>query len=126
MPRNSKNVSYDTLFFLPDWKLNPTQRETDMLIVRQLLDELDGVKIGRYRDRFISYAKASASAAELYNRLQEVDVTQHSLEMQIWWRDHQEAGTERLRVQLTRKRRGADRKELIGKLTTYERDLLDL
>lgn len=41
--------------------------------------------------------------AQLCEKLHTVDVTKYSLEMQIWWRDHQKADKKRQRAELRRK-----------------------
>ena len=57
---------------------------------------------------------------------QENDVTKHSLELQIWWRDHQAADKKRIEREIAERKRKADRDKLISKLTEYERELLGI
>lgn len=96
-----------------------------------LLDELAGKpKIdkahwGGYHPRVYSASfDADALVAELCSKLQSVDVTQCSLEMQMWWRDHQAADKARIAVEIQRHKEEADRAAAIEKLTPYERKLL--
>jgi hypothetical protein len=99
-----------------------------------LLDELDGKPINQsywagYHPRV--YCRAATIeddkiVQELCSRLQKLDVTRHSLEMQIWWRDHQKADKERLERHIKEAVELKERKEAIAKLTPYERGLLGL
>ena len=99
-----------------------------------LLDELDGKPISQghwagYHPRV--YCRASIIEGdkivqELCDRLQKLDVTKHSLEMQIWWRDHQKADKERLEREVQKAVELKARQEAIAKLTPYERGLLGI
>lgn len=69
-----------------------------------LLDELDGKQWNRdwwngyHPDVYFQklYKQdADEMVARLCGELRKRDVTQYSLEMQIWWRDHQEADKRR-------------------------------
>ena len=98
-----------------------------------LLDELDGKKRIN-RDHWRGYhprvynerVDADEMTAELCSRLQGVDVSQYSLEMQIWWRDHQEADKRRTKARLAKAKTDKQRKAAIAKLTPHERKLLGL
>lgn len=62
---------------------------------------------------------------ELCSKLKKVkDISVYSLELQVWWRDHQAADRERMAEE--RKRRSLDRtkKRALAKLTTKERKAL--
>jgi hypothetical protein len=63
---------------------------------------------------------------ELCSRLQKLDVTKYSLEMQVWWRDHQKADKERLERGIREATELKARAEAMAKLTPYERGLLGL
>ncbi len=73
--------------------------ERELSRVACLLDELAGKTWERshwngYHPRVYNKADRSMGdqmVRELCSALQERDVTQYSLEMQIWWRDHQAA-----------------------------------
>jgi hypothetical protein len=69
---------------------------------------------------------AGGMTADLCQRLQEVDVTQYSLEMQIWWRDHQIADRKRLQKEFEKATLTEQRKSALAKLTSHERKLLGL
>ncbi len=83
--------------------MDPNHKEVDAARVACLLDELDGKPIDR--DYWQGYHPATyckrfnldSMVAELCSKLQSV-VKQYSLEMQIWWRDHQEADRARVRT----------------------------
>jgi hypothetical protein len=99
-----------------------------------LLDELDGEPINsmhwsgyhpRVYNRY-SESLADALVAELCGKLQKLDVAQYSLEMQIWWRDHQKADKERLEREIQEQKEGKDRDTALAKLSPYERKLLGL
>lgn len=57
---------------------------------------------------------------------QEHDVTQHSLELQIWWRDHQKADRERKERELREEKEAVERKVALSKLSDREQELLGL
>lgn len=107
--------------------------EKSISIVACLLDELDGITTTKswwegYHPRvYNNYTKEKVDkmVAELCSRLQEVeDITKCSLEMQIWWRDHQRADKARIEAELEAQKRQADREALINRLSKYERSLL--
>ena len=119
--------------------LNANGYEIRMSQAACLLDELDGKPINQshwagYHPRVYcraSIVEGDKIVKELCDRLQKLDVTKHSLEMQIWWRDHQKSDRERLeRERLEREIRKAAalkaREEAIAKLTPYERGLLGI
>ena len=114
-------------------------KEVQLSRVACLLDELDGKPINRgyregyhpavYNNRALQTPHSAAAdrlVAELCERLQGVDVTKYSLELQMWWRDHQAADKARIEHELARKKDDAARKSAIAKLTTHERKLLGL
>lgn len=100
-----------------------------------MLDELNGKKrINRehwqgYHPRVynrISRLDADKLTEELCSRLQDVDVSACSLEMQIWWRDHQEADKAKAKSALSAAKKKAERKAALAKSTPHERKLLGL
>lgn len=62
----------------------------------------------------------------LCETLQNSDVSKYSLEMQMWWRDHQIADKERIEDEIKKKKTSVERAAAIAKLTEYERKLLNL
>lgn len=89
--------------------MNPTNMEVNLSKVYAFLDELDTGKLSDEFHTSLGYdkrvygipSKATKShldekVAELCSRLRKVkNVKKYSLEMQMWWRDHQEADRKR-------------------------------
>ena len=76
----------------------------------------------------IYYYKTSSNENQLVDklckRLQRRDVTKLSLEMQIWWRDHQKADKARLQEEMKQLKDKKLRKAALAKLSPYEQQLL--
>ena len=115
--------------------MEATGKEVAISQVACLLDELNGkaeIEPSHWRGYHpkvygsLGGSYADALVSELCSRLQQVDVTTHSLEMQIWWRDHQKADKARLQKEIEAKQQGADREAALAKLSDYERRLLGL
>jgi hypothetical protein len=114
--------------------MNANSYEQQLSRVACLLDELAGKKWDRswwdgYHPRV--YCKADKGlgdlmVSELCEALQSRDVTKYSLEMQIWWRDHQAADKERCERELANAKNDAEREAALAKLTPAERKLLGL
>lgn len=107
--------------------------EKEMSKVACLLDELEGRTFSKHD--WAGYHKgvycnplpkqtADGMVAKLCETLQKVDVTKYSLEMQIWWRDHQAADKARVDREIAEAREAEARQAAISKLTPYERTLL--
>ena len=83
--------------------MEPTKRELEASRVACLLSELDGKPWSKDEWRGYHpdvYCRYSADLADnlvstLCHKLKNLDVSQYSLEMQIWWRDHQIADQKR-------------------------------
>jgi len=110
---------------------DPTHLEVNTAKVCALLEE---VKTGNLPNWYGNGSHSSAYncssdhrldniTAQLCSKLQNVNVTKFSLELQIWWRDHQEADTRRLKREIQECK---DRDAAISKLTPYERNLLGI
>jgi hypothetical protein len=112
--------------------LNATNIEIEMSKVACLLDELDGTPIDKsywrgYHPRVYGRLfDADRLVATLCSRLQGVDVTKHSLEMQMWWRDHLAADKARVEAEIAKVADEEARKLALMKLTKHERILLGL
>lgn len=118
--------------------LNPTQLEINLSNVYQLLDEVAGKKLPKsYGDGYDSRVynqglqkeDLDKKVEELCSKLQKLPktkISKMSLEMQIWWRDHQEADKKRLKEELAAKKTKAAKDKAIAKLTPHERKLLGL
>lgn len=110
--------------------------ERKMSKVCSLLDELDGQPINKshwhgYHPRAyncgLSRAEGDVLVAELCSKLQKVDdVSRLSLEMQMWWRNHQEADRLRLMAEQARAKTEAQRAAALAKLSPYEKQLLGI
>ena len=71
--------------------------------------------------------RADEATAELCDKLKKtVDVSKYSLEMQMWWRDHQEADRAREAKEKEAKAKEKLRATAMKKLTDKERDALGL
>lgn len=101
-----------------------------------LLEELDGKKWSSdhwdgYHPKV--YCKANREfgdrvVSELCGKLQKLSSKQLSnlsLELQMWWRDHKKADKEKLEKTLKAKKREKDRAAALAKLTPYERRILE-
>lgn len=111
--------------------MSATGAEKELSAIYGFLDELE---TGKLEDGFNdgydtrAYNKTDKEhldkkTAELCSKLQNTDVTKFSLEMQIWWRDHQKHDCKRLEKEM---KDATDREAAISKLTPYERNLLGI
>lgn len=93
--------------------MEPNQEERNLSKVLALLDELRGKPLDpdTFGNGFgpgynnSSNFNLSALTAQLCAKLQEVDVTKYSLEMQMWWRDHKIADARRIKSEEAAKKR---------------------
>jgi hypothetical protein len=116
--------------------MDATGFEIAMSRVYQLLDELDGKPINPsgwsgYDARV--YNKSSdkshdAAVAKLCAACEALGpkIKEHSLELQIWWRDHQQADREREAKVARLAKEEADQKAALEKLSPAERKALGL
>jgi hypothetical protein len=110
--------------------MDPTTKEVQLSQVACLLDELEGKPIDRRQwNGFhpLVYGQSvdcDGLVRRLCAKLQSVDVTKFSLEMQIWWRNHQAADKARIERELALKQNEKDREAILAKLTPRERSLL--
>lgn len=85
--------------------------------------------VGLYKDDVPYYGEVSAiheHTALLCKFCENNDVTGHSLELQIWWRDHLEADKVKLQAQLDKAKTDKEKEVALEKLTPNERALLGL
>ena len=66
----------------------------------------------------------TAKVCKQLQELGEKKIKTMSLELQTWWRDHQEADKRRLKHERFEKKKAARKKAALAKLTPYERRLL--
>lgn len=116
--------------------MNPTQMEKEMSVVSCLIDELNGVEPkptwwnGYHPDVYckrLDKQFCDNLVSRLCSYLKSVgDITVYSLEMQIWWRDHQKADQKRLEEEYLNAKIEDDRRQLLERLTPYEKELLGI
>lgn len=113
--------------------MEPNHWERQISQVACLHDELDGKEYHgaywfgahpRVYCKGLTKEQGDEMVADLCYRLQNVDVTDYSLELQMWWRDHQAADKRRVLKELKDKEEQRDREKLLAALTPYERKLL--
>jgi len=115
--------------------MDPNQSEKNLSVVYGLLDELEIGKLPsnfgdgydkRVYDQHLSQEHLDEKTKELCSKLQNTDVSKHSLEMQMWWREHQKADKERLQREISEQEDKKVREDALSKLSDYERKLLGL
>lgn len=115
--------------------LMPNEREIAMSKVACLLDEIDGKPINyshwngghpKVYGNLLDQEAADAMTAKLCSALQNLDVTKYSLEMQMWWRDHQKADEKRLIEEIASKKQKEERDAIISRLSPHERKILGI
>ena len=120
--------------------LEPNHRERNGSKVVALMQELDSgelselygtgyviKKIDKHQHRTYYNGNLDKDVNTLCDRLQQVDsIAEYSLEMQIWWRDHQAADAIRLQGELDDIEEAKEVEAALKKLTSYERELLGL
>lgn len=119
--------------------LEPNQKEKNGSKVLALLDELrtgtlDKQLYGSGYESFNpgfgtgNYYKGNLDrdVAALCTFLAVEDVTHYSLEMQMWWRDHQEADKLRIAREIQKATNDFDKEEVLKKLSPHEKKLLGL
>jgi vacuolar-type H+-ATPase subunit I/STV1 len=118
--------------------MEATQAEKNLSVVYGLLDE---IKTGKLPNDFgngydyrvygtTTKKRLDEKTEELCFALQILDqhqdVSKYSLEMQIWWRDHQKADKERIEKEMEELKEKEAKELAVAKLTPYERKLLGL
>lgn len=112
--------------------LKATNKELFLSQIACLLDELDGRPIdknhwdGYHPEVYNKSVNGDKLISKLCGKLQKVDVSKYSLEMQMWWRDHQEIDKARLKEEMKIKKTEEEKRKALSKLTDYERRLLGL
>ena len=97
-----------------------------------LLEELEGKAIdpscwdGYHPKVYNQQVNGDALVHSLCEKLQQVNVKDYSLEMQVWWRDHQKADAARLEKEIKAKATKKAKVAAMKKLSAYERKLLGL
>jgi hypothetical protein len=113
--------------------MEPNEIEEEASRIFTLIDELDGR--GRDERHWRGYHPLAYGrtcnldhiAGLLCSRLQKVtDIGSFSLEMQMWWRDHQASDKARIQTELALSETKKQKQEALSKLTPYERKILGL
>lgn len=114
--------------------MDANRKEIALSKVACLLDELAGNTNLNLRNwdgyhpavycKSRSKEDADALVSKLCSRLQTLDVTKQSLEMQMWWRDHQAADKARLKKEMEQEKTDQEKEVALSKLTDYERKLI--
>jgi hypothetical protein len=115
--------------------LNPTSLEKNLSVVYGLIDEFRTGKLPedfgngydeRIYNKGLGKRHLDDKVIELCSLLKGVEIERYSLEMQIWWRDHQRADEERE----DREKKEAIVKEIkeraLAKLTEEEKAILGI
>lgn len=105
--------------------LDPTQKEKNSLNILTLLQELN-YNTGNFSPSYGRPTTLEKDTQTLCELCQKIDVSKFSLELQIWWRDHQRADRERLQKEVFDIKRLEERKKALEKLTDYEKQLLNI
>lgn len=114
--------------------LEPNSTERKMSKVACLLDEFKGKKINRSHwngmhpdvysqtyDRYAPYRDHKEMIKALVAKIENCDLTQQSLEMQMWWRDYQ-----LVKEKKVKKKKKSDRDIALGKLTAKDKKALGI
>jgi len=112
----------------------PHQPEINLSKVLCFIDEvktgkLDKSSLGGYHKGAygkFTKEKLDKATAELCSMLKNKDTTRYSLELQIWWRDHQEADRQRVFKEASDAKARAVKEQALKKLTPEERKALGL
>jgi hypothetical protein len=115
--------------------MEANQSEKNLSVVYGLLDELETGKLPanfgdgydkRVYNKHFPKEHLDEKTEELCSKLQNTDVSKFSLEMQMWWRDHQKADKDRLQKEMSKQKDNEAREIALSKLSDYERKLLGL
>ena len=115
--------------------LDPTSFEIKLSNVFVLLDEIKTNKkpenYGSGQDPRVYSKNLTTSdldnkTHELCEKLQGVDVSKYSLEMQLWWREHQKADAIRVNAEIKAIKNKKALEKALAKLTPYEKQLLNV
>ena len=119
--------------------MNPSAEEIEVSKMACILDELNGGEIDKtywkgYHpkvysqtyDRYNNPVSKKELEAILVDALSKVDVTQYSLEVQMWWRDYQELKQIKIKKQRAKCKKIDIRKRALDKLTDEEKIALGL
>lgn len=109
--------------------MEPNEREINHAKIIALIEELDTNILPKYFYNTTASKVYNNTNNEKFNndgrilcsRLKNVNVNNYSLEMQIWWRDHQKADEIRLKKEEDEKQNKLIRLNALNKLTNAEK-----
>ncbi len=106
----------------------PLSEETESSKVRELLREVAGQPFNHQkRHEYYGNVKTlDKDTATLCEACKNLDVSKYSLELQLWWRDHQKADAEKDRQTDVQRIRAALQRSGLSKLNIAERVALGL
>ncbi len=104
--------------------LEPNLHEKESVRVLTFLHEI-GLE-NKKPDLYGNTESIHQDTERLCTACQKIDTSKQSLELQIWWRDHQAADKKKLEDLIKSNKEASEREKAIAKLTPYERDLLGL
>lgn len=116
--------------------MEPQPREREMSRVMCLLDELDGKKwdrsswAGFHPSAYCqsnTQQRLDKATAQLCRRLRKrtpEEISKLSLELQMWWRDHQALDQARMEEAIEQERKDRLKQAALEKLTKEEREVL--
>jgi hypothetical protein len=113
---------------MPCYTPPPSQTELERARLNDFLDEI-GERTPRTEQEFVRKSRnltTDEMTRTLCSWCQRNDVTKKSLELQIWWRDHQKWDREREAAEKQEQERKRLRKSALSKLTPAERKALKL
>ncbi len=105
--------------------LDPTQTELNSLKVLSFLKELK-IKTGKFDSMYGRKDTLDKDVQKLCSACQKIDVSKQSLELQIWWRDHQKADKKRIVKEMKLNKDNLAKEKALSKLTPYEKKLLNV
>jgi hypothetical protein len=115
--------------------MEPTALEIEASRVAYLLDEIESGEMNSSKFNGGThpqvYGKCDQTLANnltirLCDALKECGASKYSLEMQIWWRDHQAKDRKREQEEKSEREREQIRKAALSKLTKQEKEALGL
>lgn len=105
---------------MPCYTEPPTREEEEIQRTSELIREIEGKKFNHSNPRFTYYGDLQANVKKLCAWCKLHDVQDCSLELQIWWRDHQIEDARHENNRLAGLRRRRLRKSALSKLTKEE------
>lgn len=108
--------------------MNASEGEIELSIIFGLLDELKGIELPknfgdgydkRTYNKGFSQEFLNRKTNELCKKLQKIDATKYSIEMQTWWKNHKHQDRERLKREIKNK------EKTLSRLNKYEKMLLN-